>query len=216
MLDPTNKEILALATCPPKSVPDGELPPLDQIDVRMEIQRTALLDLTDFLSSCLCDNLVSIGAALKKMEGHLKRLVGKELKGTGVSLARIAQYLEAIVANQTAEHGLLLSHLMSQSLLPGPSAPTEPVVPEEPVFILPQYAQPDPEVFIGVAPATVEPTPPTTVGPLPLEPAPEFQPETSAAVGGETFAAPAGEPTSFLFPKADPLKELYIDLPREA
>lgn len=194
----SDKELLELASCPPNSTILNDPAPIDVAEERITIHRDALDGPVTFIVNLCCEEMVAIGAALTKIERHLKRLVNKELKGTGVALAQIANFLQVIALTNIGENNVLIQQLFQQQLfappLPTDRPPSELPESVQPFSQAPETAPAVEALFPGDT-AFQPPSPPEEViAPPALLPAitepPEFPPETSAAVGGETIPLP--------------------------
>lgn len=221
MSEPLDPDLLALASCPPPSGETIEYPPIDMAEERITIQQEALNGPVTFIINLCCEELVAIGAALTKIERHLKRLVNKELKGTGVALAQIANFLQVIALTNIGENNALIQQLFSQQLF-GPPLPTDGPPSEAPPGFQPFAQAPEPSpsgdalfpgdtAFQPIAAPEEELIPP---------PVPQFEPETSTAVGGPTIplALPRGPEPSEIGAFEDkgnlnPPQELVIPSP---
>lgn len=216
-LSQADKELLALASCPSTCALTSDLPPIDVTEERMELHGRVLLQFLTHIEKCICENLASIAGSNVKIERHLKRLVTKELKGTGTQLAIIAQFLQAMVSNQVTEIQLRLADLFRDPrFLPQPLPDVLPTV-EPPILIQPPFVQPpqiQPEPSILPLPEVI---PPPAIEPPEILPIYE---EPPIAIGGDGYGGkpssqPPGQPISRL-PVGPQPDELFLDLPREA
>lgn len=201
---------LALASCPPPTIPDG-VPPIDMVEERVALQREVLQYVIDHVAKCLCDSVVGIGSELKAISRYLNRLVNKELKGTGFILAEIANYLHTMTQVQVAELQIQLANMFGTDMSQAPTLPevlpVPPTIESEPEPIPPPSFPPISASFPEPGLAPTEEFPPPVSGAVgrPVIVAPSFTPETSAAVGGETIAVPI----SFLTEPSD-YKDLFV------
>lgn len=199
MTEPLDPDLLALASCPPPTGETIEYPPIDMAEERITIQQEALNGPVTYIINLCCEELVAIGATLTKIERHLKRLVNKELKGTGVALAQIANFLQVIALTNIGENNVLIQQLFSQQLFAPPlstdSPPSEAPEGLEPFAQAPETAPAVEALLPGEGPFGIISPPEEELIPPPV---PQFEPETSTAVGGPTIplALPRGQEPS--------------------
>ena len=187
----STKELMELASCTPGPDVTNQFLLLESAEERIKLHKDILDGPVAVIVEECCDQMAFIATSLQRIEKHIERLVNKELKGTGQALMEIAGYIKAIAVNQIGEHNFALQLLQQQLLFGPPVPPVEPFAqaPETaPVgdSLIPEFVEATPEEF---RPPPVEIIPPPAIVPSITLP-PSFPPETSAAVGGQTFAAP--------------------------
>lgn len=207
----SDKELLELASCPPSSAANNPYLLIESAEERISLHKDIIDGLVATIANECCEQMTAIATALTSIERHLKRLVNKELKGTGQALMEIAGYLKTIALSQVGETELALT-LIQQQLLFGPPAPPVDAFAEAPETT--PAGSTGEGSFTGQGEITVPQPEPEVIEPPSIVPsvteAPSFVPEQSAAVGGETFAAPV--PVSSLDkPLVGPLNPDFIN-----
>ena len=191
---PSAADLIAAAACPPSGNLADNPYPIDEVEQRITLQTEALQYPLETIKEHCCDQFVLIATSLKKIEQYLGRLVNKELKGTGVALAEIASYLKTIALSNVGEHSLALQVIQEQILFGPPQEPVEPFAQAPEPSLTPELegSFTGQGEIISPQPVQIEIAPPPPPLPVPVAP-PQFPPEQSAAVGGDTIPIPISQ-----------------------